>query len=111
MIGERVTVIEPGAATDRYGASVDDWDVVVETIVRGVRVAPGPVTELTDEGRDGSKVEHTLYLPADATAPTAKARVEVRGDTFRVAGEPAEWRRSGSGLPVGIIVELVKVDG
>ena len=109
MRGERVTVSEPGSTTDRYGATVDDWTTAVDTIVRGALVAPGPSRELAASGRDGSRIDLTVYLPA-GTEVSAKARVTVRDDEYRVAGEPQAWRR-GSGLPVGVIAELTRVDG
>ena len=110
MSAERVTVSEPGSTTDRYGATTDDWTTAVDTIVRGALVAPGPARELTADGRDGSRVDLTVYLPA-GTEITAKARVTVRDEEYRVAGEPQQWRTRPSGVPLKVIAELVKVDG
>lgn len=104
--GERVTIHHPGTVsgeTNAYGSS-EPGPGTDEVVV--VAVAPGATSEQT-VAQSTVSVAFTLYVPAGVTVE-ADARITVRGDTFEVHGEPAEWSNPFTGWVPGSVVELVR---
>lgn len=109
MTGETVTVLRGVTVADRYGDTTVDWTTPARTTVHGAFVAPRSSTE-AGNGRAGVIVGLTAYLPP-GTRVTAADRVEVRGVTYSVEGEPGDWRDPFDGIAVGIEVALEAVHG
>lgn len=109
--GETVTVLAAGEVADPYsGETSADWSNPTETEVTDVAVEPRPSSEPTQDARNAVVSGFTLYMPAGA-AITAQNRVIVRGDTYDVLGDPADWRSPFSGWNPGIVVQCGRTEG
>lgn len=109
--GETVQVITAGTTTDPYsGEPTDDWDTATSVDVTGVAVEPRPSGEPLQDARNQVTSGFTLYMPA-GTAITAQNRVTVRGETYDVLGEPAEWRNPFTGWEPGLVVQVERSEG
>lgn len=82
----RVTLIEPGSASDGYGGTAPDWDNPSSSTA-----AMGWLTQLSSTEaigtRDTTVSGWRLFLPA-CTYITSKARVYSDGTTYEVDGVP-----------------------
>lgn len=91
MRGERATVlaqVEDGV--DEMGAPTSTWQV--EATVDDVLVAPAGTSDLGGSIRpDGVQVDLTLHMPKGYTASLKGRRVQVRGSTFEVVGDPQSY--------------------
>lgn len=110
--GETVTILAAGLSEDPYsGEFISSWEwAPTETVVTGVGVEPRPSSEPTQEARNAVTSGFTLYLPT-GTAISPDNRVVVRGGTYEVLGEPAEWVNPFTGWAPGIVVQVQKVEG
>lgn len=89
--------------TDRYGKPI--YGEVLSDLPPA-RFAPGGMVEPIEQGREPVVLNPTLYwrklwpeiLPSD--------RLVVRGDTYTVVGEPADWKGRSVG---GLVVQLLAV--
>lgn len=78
--------------------------------VRGV--APGAMVEPGDPNRDRSDIAWTVYADASDDVPTERDRVDFLGDTYEVAGRPADWTHGPWENPAaGVVVELKRTEG
>lgn len=111
MTGERVIRVRPRrTTTDRYGATVADWSTTTRASLTGCSLSPRGESEDTTGGRQGVIVGYTLYAPAGADIrPTD--RIEARGETFEIDGEPGDWRSPYSRRVVGVELALRRVEG
>lgn len=109
MIGESITRQRAGSTTSRYSDTVADWSDPDETTITGCSFSPSGTSEDHD-GRDAVIQGPTLYTPPGADIEAAD-RVVVRGVTYEVEGEPADWRDPYSTRPVGLAVPLRVVTG
>lgn len=109
--GETVTIQTAGTVTDPYsGESAPSWDDPTEVDVPGVAVEPRPSSEPVENARNSVTSGFTLYLPA-GTAITAQNRVIVRGGTYDVLGDPADWRSPFTGWAPGLVVQVGRTEG
>lgn len=81
-----VTILNPTTRTDRYSATVEDWDSPTSTTVLGW-IARSSESEDRNAEHDTLVSTCTLRLPA-GTSITGRSRVTYGGDTFCVVGEP-----------------------
>lgn len=110
MIGETVTRVRPGEKTDRYGATIADWDDADEEAITGCAFAPEASSEDHAGGRQAVLAPATLYAPTGADIQP-QDRIVVRGETFEVDGDRSDWRNPYSGHRPGISVALRRVTG
>lgn len=110
--GEQVTILTAGTEVDPYsGESVSSWELPPsEALVDGVGVEPRPSDEPTQEARNAVVSGFTLYLPT-GTVIGPQNRVVVRGGTYEVLGEKAEWVNPFTGWAPGVVVQVQRVDG
>jgi hypothetical protein len=109
--GETVQVLTAGTTTDPYsGEPAEDWDTATSADVTGVAVEPRPSGEPLQDARNQVTSGFTLYMPQGA-AITSKNRVSVRGATYDVLGEPADWRSPFTGWEPGIVVQVERSEG
>lgn len=103
---EQVTILHPGApgGVDEYGEPLPTTPTA-ETVT-AIAVAPG-ASEENNEQQSTVRVDMTVYLPTGTVVET-KAQMIVRGDTYQVEGEPADWRSPFGPWRPGIVVELVR---
>jgi hypothetical protein len=109
--GETIDVLTAGTTTDPYsGKPTADWDNATSVSVSGVAVEPRPSGEPLQDARNQIVNGFTLYLPA-GTAINAQSRVVVRGNTYDVLGEPADWRSPFDGWQPGLVVQVERSRG
>lgn len=89
---------------DRYGDPV--WEEVSEALPDGL-FAPGGVEEPAVVGRAVVVSEPTVYWRNLWPDVVASDRLVVRGKTYTVEGEPADWRGARVG---GLVVRLRLVE-
>lgn len=91
-----------GTKVDPYSTEpVLDWTLppLEAPIVTLAPAEPRPSSEPVQEARNAVTSGWTLYLPA-GTDVTERDRMLVRGQTYDVLGEPADWL--GGGLVVQV---------
>lgn len=111
--GETVQVLTAGTHTDPYsGEEEPSWDPddVTSRDVDGVAVEPRPSSEPVEDARNSVVSGFTLYFPADDPI-NAQNRVVVRGGTYSVLGDPADWRHPSTGWRPGIVVQVGRTVG
>jgi hypothetical protein len=109
MSGETVTILRAGVPTqDRYGNDVPGSDLRVD--VDDCAVAPRLAGDATEGGRQGVIVGMTVYFPP-ATDVTATDRLEVRGETHTIEGDPGRWVSPHNGREYGVEVATRRVEG
>jgi len=107
MIGETVTVLTAGTRTDRYGATVEDWDNPTSIDVENVLVADGGSTETNTNASNITDSDFDLiFQPPITVTPTPENRIIVRGLTCNVAGRPFRWTWPASGDDAGLVVKV-----
>ena len=106
--GETVTVL-PGPTTfDAYGDPVASLRTGGD--ITGCAVAPRYSTEPTTRGRQGVIVGMSIYAPAGSDILSTDL-LTVRGDTYMVEGEPAEWVSPYTGWAPGLEVAIKRAVG
>ena len=110
--GETVTVLTAGYEEDPYSQDlVQSWEwTPTEVDVAGCAVEPRPSSEPSQEARNATVSGFTLYMPA-GTVIGPQNRVRVRGGTYEVLGEKAEWVSPFTGWAPGVVVQVQRVDG
>jgi hypothetical protein len=109
VIGETVTILRSGASTsDRYGNPAPGTDVRVD--VTGCAVAPRLAGDATEGGRQGVIIGTTVYFPP-GTDVVATDRLEVRGETHTIEGDPGVWTSPHTGTQHGVEVATRRVEG
>lgn len=109
MIGETIVRLRQATTKDAYGNTVPTGEPDRAEIY-GAGFDPGGSIALREGGRDGTTATPTLYLPPGADI-TSRDRVEVRGLTYEVNGEIADWRNPLTGAAPGLVVPLRRVEG
>lgn len=110
--GEPVTVLTPGYDEDPYSDDLEqswEWSPT-EVVVPGCGIEPRPSSEPTQDARNSVVSGFTLYMPA-GTVIGPQNRVIVRGNTYSVEGEAAEWVSPFTGWNPGVVVQVERVEG
>lgn len=88
---QRVTLINAALVEDvdgsNYGNERLDWDNAEQVDAPGCVIAPLPVGEQVDPGRDAI-VTRWQFIGPPGTPITALSRVEYGGRTYEVDGDP-----------------------
>ncbi len=114
--GETATRLRRQMWTDPYSGETaprpwDDGDHEPDALpIEGVAFNPGGSTDLATDGRTIVTTKPTAYCPIDADI-LAGDRLQVRGVTYDVEGNPAEWRNPFTGWAPGLAVTLELVEG
>jgi len=105
MLGETVTILSAGAATDPYsGEDAESWEAPTERDVTTIApLEPRPSDEPTQDARNAVTSGWTLYLPPGDPITRAD-RVRVRGEVYPVQGRPADWG-------IGVVVQAFRTEG
>lgn len=110
MAGETVTRLRGTVDEDRYSNAVVDWTSPDELAIEGAAIAPTASTE-DNNGRTAVVSDLTVYLPAGSDV-IAGDRMLVRGETFKVDGDPFDWRHpTVANAPEGLEVHLRRAAG
>lgn len=106
--GETVTIIRaPGV--DQYGDPIPGDPMRID--IPGCAIAPRPLGETSERGRQGVIVGYTIYLPAGSPAILHTDQIEVRGAVREIDGEPAEWVSPFTGWTPGVEVAVKGGEG
>lgn len=106
--GVTVTVETWSAGSaDAHGNSAPSWAAGVA--VPGCGFDPGGTEEPFGEGRAVVVVTQPKVFMPSGTAITARDRVTVRGVTYQVVGDPADWVNPFTGRAFGLQVNLERV--
>jgi hypothetical protein len=105
---EVVTILHPGASTgvDDYGVPLSS-DSAAEQVT-ALAVAPGGSDE-NNRYQATVSVDLRVFLPA-GTVVESTAKMVVRGVTYEVVGESADWRSPFSTWTPGIAVALERAE-
>lgn len=106
--GEQVEVIRPTATYDELGEPVyaDPEREQVEVLV-----CPGSTSDLDATRPNGVQVSFTLHFPKTYTKSLQGCRVEVRGHTYEVVGDPQPYTAANTPGAWNLPVEVKRVDG
>lgn len=106
--GETITITRRTVAgEDSYGNATY---TTTATTVDDVPVAPRTSGDVTENGRDGQVIGLTIYPSSDVDIQ-ADDVIGVRGGTYRIVGDPADWRSPWSGWDPGYAVDLERAEG
>lgn len=109
MIGEQVVRVRrvDSGQVDRYGVPILTEQQVTLT---GAAFDPGGSREPVEVGRAAVVTAPRLFFQSWPDV-AAGDRIEVRGTSFEVIGDPADWRSPWGGNTGGLVVELQVVTG
>ena len=85
-------------------------ETVTETPVDAV-VCPGATSDLDATRPDGVTVSYTVHLPKGWAVPLRGAEAVVRGETFRVVGDPMPYAPANVPGAYSTPVEVTRADG
>lgn len=108
--GETVSVsLVTGSTTGRLGGSVPTYGKPAD--VANVLVVPSTGDESDYLRPEGVRVDYTLHFPRGYDSDLRGAIVTVRGETFRVVGEPHSYTEANVMGPWTMPVSVVRHDG
>ena len=105
-----VLVADPYSGEDTKPAWDDEAQPPAELDIPGCAIDPGGSTEPSEVGRESVVTKPTVYAPFGADVLPGD-RVVVRGRTWQVDGDPAEWRSPFTGWEPGTVIKLMAVEG
>ena len=111
--GEQVQVIRPVPVLDEYSQEITRWSfdgAQPETLTERFAVAPRTSPEEPVKGRSPVYSGFTLYGPV-GHGISHRDRVIVRGETYEVDGEIADWISPHTGHAFGSVVNLTRSEG
>lgn len=108
-MAETVIRQRPTATVDRYGDSVVDWTTPTEATYTTRAVEPVSSSEDND-GRQAVITGYRIYLDPGVDFQ-AGDRAVLRGVTYDVDGEPADWRSPWGTDVGGVVVALKQTEG
>lgn len=107
---ETITRLRPGSATNRVGATIDDWSDPAEFDIDGCAVAPRDAEEDRTGGRQMVIAGFNVYAPA-GTEILPTDRLRIRGDDHEVDGEPGVWTNPYTDVTEGVEIRTRRVTG
>ena len=100
---EVLSVIEPTVTEDAHGAPKRTYDAKHARSIAGVDVQAGPTGE-DNSHRDGESWDQVAYVDADAAKTiTKQARINWRGDPYRLIGPVRVMTGAGSAPDVAVL--------
>lgn len=105
---ETVTVLRPSVERDDLG-EIAEGEPVRED-VRCV-VCPGATSDMDAARPEGVAVSYTLHFPKTFTGSLVGCSVEVRGEAYRVMGDPQRTTEAATPGPWDMAVEVTRADG
>lgn len=106
---ETVTVIRTEKVLDELGEPMEA-EAVAESVT-GVVVAPGATADLNASRPEGVTVAYTLCFPKTYAGELKGCAVEVRGERFRVVGDPQRYTEANTPGTWNLTVEVTRTDG
>lgn len=110
--GETVTRLRGTPILDPYSGEPTglDWATPDQLPIPGCGFNPGQSSEPTQVARNAVTTQPEVYAPADSDI-LAGDRLTVRGKTYDVDGEPAEWVSPFTGWAPGLVIALKLTEG
>ncbi|MET7867981.1 hypothetical protein [Micromonospora taraxaci] len=108
--GETVAVLRAGLVDDGYGNQVRDWENATPTPYAGCAVAQNGRDESLTGDRNAVASDLVVFMPFGADV-VATDRLEIRGRSHEVVGEPFAWTSPFSGTAFGVAVYCNRVEG
>lgn len=110
--GETVTRQRAASALDPYAneSTGKSWENPDELAIPGCAFGPGASSEPVVDARTEVLTQPTLYAPFGSDI-TAADRLVIRGRTWQVDGDPADYRNPFTGWEAGMVVKLKAVSG
>ncbi len=110
--GETVTRLRGTPVEDPYsGEETDlDWSNPAALEIPGCAFDPGSSDEPLAQGRNAVITQPRLFVAAGVDV-TARDRLVVRGRTWQVDGDPADFRHPMTGWHPGVVINLKAVNG
>lgn len=110
--GETITRLRATAVTDPYSGQPtgSDWSSPSSLDIPGCGFNPGQSSEPLQEARNAIQTQPEVYAPTGSDILSGD-RVVVRGKTYDVDGEPADWRSPFTGWAPGMVIALKRTDG
>ncbi len=105
---EAVTVIRPTVERDDLGEPVETG--TSREAVRCV-VCPGATSDMDATRPEGLTVAYTLCFPKTYAGELKGCAVEVRGERFRVVGDPQRYTEANTPGAWNLTVEVTRTDG
>ena len=110
--GEAVVVVRPGGLLDGLGEPMPAEQLAdLRQEVGNVVVFPGATADLDASRPKGARVAYTLCFPKDFSGSLRGCAVEVRGEPFRVVGDPQRHAEANTPGEWNLTVEVERVDG
>lgn len=109
ITGEAIEVIRPIVERDALGEPTYGEDAREE--VGNVVVAPGATADLDASRPEGVTVAYTLCFPKTYAGELKGCAVEVRGERFRVVGDPQRYTEANTPGAWNLTVEVTRTDG
>lgn len=109
MIGETVTRLRGEVVSAGQGNTRTDWTTPARLNIEGAVVAPRESSE-DNQYRTAVIVGLTVYLPT-GTELLPTDRLEVRGTSYEVVGEPGDFRNPYDSSIDGLQVALERITG
>lgn len=110
--GETAVRQRATTSVDPYSgeATGPDWTTPDSLDIPGCAFDPGGSTEPLEQGRTAVITQPTVYAPFGADV-RAGDRLVVRGRTWEVDGDPADYRSPFTGWEPGTTIKLKVVEG
>lgn len=105
---EPVTVITREYTKDALGEVIKTTETQHEA---DVLVRPVSTDDLSEARPDGDTVVYRLHFKKGWSVPLRGALVEVRGERFRVTGDPKALTEENCPTPFNLKVSVVRADG
>lgn len=105
---EPVTVITREYTTDALGEVTETTET---TSSADVLVCPVSTDDLSETRPDGDKIVYRLHFKKGWSVPLRGALVDVRGERFRVQGDPQVLTEENCPTPFNLKVSVVRADG
>lgn len=110
--GETVTRLRGTAITDPYSGEATgiSWSTPNTLAIEGCGFNPGQSSEPVQDARNAVITQPEVYAPTGSDV-LAGDRLVVRGKTYEVKGDPADWRSPFTGWEPGMVIALERVEG
>ncbi|AYF29307.1 hypothetical protein CSH63_17915 [Micromonospora tulbaghiae] len=109
--GETVTVVRAPLVDDGYGNQARDWPAAARTPHDGCAVAQGSRGGEAFTGDRNAVLSDLQVFMRPGADVVATDRLEVRGRTYEVVGEPFDWSSPFTGVRFGTVVYCNRVEG
>jgi hypothetical protein len=110
--GEMIERLRAPLVSDPYSGqpTTRDWANATSATLEGFALDPGGSQETRTVSREQITTTPTLYGPYGADLVAAD-RVVVRGVTWEISGNAADWRSPFTGWTPGSVWPLTRVEG